>query len=166
MYTHAYSHTKPCKNYLAERGLILSPVYHWEPLFVFALFSPQRCKCRWEIARQESNLMTNTRAILGYIINVVQLYHSSFMTMHSAACSGFPSQAAFWGRCVGQESVFRHYQWWIPDFSRKHFKALPRQVKAAGNIKICLCSFQGANSTCLQKFAHTWKSRNMLFLAD
>jgi len=108
-----YTHTlkdiltqKPFKNNVAERGLILSPAHHWEPSFVFALFSLQRCKWGWGMARQESNLMTNMRVILGCFINVVQLHHCAYMTMLSARCSGSPSQAAFQGRRISRESVF------------------------------------------------------------
>lgn len=135
IYTHAYTHTKPCKNFLTERGLILSPAHHWEPSFVFALFSPQRCKWGWEVAEQEPNLMTNMRVILGCVINVVQLYHSSCMTMLSAICSGSPSQAAFQGQRIDRESVFREYPWLFPDFSRKILNPYPGKSRLLGTLK-------------------------------
>lgn len=126
---------KPCKNYWIERGLILSPARHWEPSFVFALFLTQRCKWGWEIAQQESNLITNMTVILGCFINVVQLYHCYCMTMLSAICSGWPSQAAFWGRHIGREDVFREYPWWSPDFSRKILNSYPNKSRLLGTLK-------------------------------
>lgn len=160
-HTEVYSHTKPCKNYLAERGLILSPGHHWEPSFVFALFSPQGYKWGWEMARQESNLMTNTRVILGCVIDVVQLYYRSCMTIFNAITLALPSSLPFKegasARKVFSENIRDDFL--IP----MHFKPLPRQVKAAGNIKDFLWSFQRAGSVHLLKFPHIWRSRNMIF---
>lgn len=94
IHTCLFSH-KTLQELFGREGTNITPVHHWEPSFVFALFSPQRCKWRWEMARQESTLMTNTGAILGCVINVVQLYHSSFMTMHSTAHQAFPCRLRF-----------------------------------------------------------------------
>lgn len=161
-YTHTPILTQNPVRIIWQRGLILSPAHHWEPSFVFALFSPQRCKWGWETARQESNHITNMRVILGCVINVVQLYHSSCMTMLSALCSGSPSQATFRELHVGQESVFREYPWWFPDFSRQILNPYPGKTRLLGTLKP-VWSFQGVSSMCLQKFPHMWKCRNMGF---
>lgn len=113
------------------------------------------------MARQESNLMTNTRVILGCVIDVVQLYYRSCMTIFNAITLALPSSLPFKegasARKVFSENIRDDFL--IP----MHFKPLPRQVKAAGNIKDFLWSFQRAGSVHLLKFPHIWRSRNMIF---
>lgn len=78
-------------------------------------------------------------------------------TALSTACSGSSSWAAF---CNDFDWANAMMILWL---LKKDFKPPSRQVKAAGNIRVCLWSFQGVRSVCPQKSDHILESRKVVF---
>lgn len=113
----------------------------------------------WEIPEIYSH--DKYKSNIELYIHVIWLYPFSCMTALSTTSSGSSSWAAFWNDFVWA-SVVRGQPLWSPDFSRKILNTHPIKPHA-GNIRVCLWSFQGIGSVCPQKFDHTLESRKVLF---